>query len=125
MIPFHQSSSKDKARLLHQLFPEHMPELIGFIEGICLTIIEDEKLLRARWQYKTIDFDQWLTLSQIIFARISQNREGLTVEPELFAQRLFSGDFAAFSTDCIQSYTQVRKHPDEKFTQAVDFFFNP
>lgn len=118
-------SSKDKARLLHELFPEHMQELIRFIEAVCLTIIEDEQLLRIRWQYQTVDFDRWLTLAQIIFARIAQNGEGITTEPELFAQRLFSGDFAVFTIDCIQSYTKVRKHPDNKFTQATDFFFNP
>jgi hypothetical protein len=125
MKALHELTNSDKAKLLHVLFPQHMGELINFIEGMCWTVQEEQENGRRAWDNGFITFESWLYLAADARKQIAGNRKKMISQSSLFASGLFSGYTALFSVQCVVTYTAVRKHPDSKFTKAVDLFFNP
>jgi len=125
MKALQEFTNSDKAKLMHRLFPQHMEDLINFIEGICQTVQEEKGNGRRAWDNGFITFESWLYLAADAQKQIASNRKKMLGQSSTFASCLFSGCTALFSIHCVVSYTAVRKHPDNKFTKTVDLFFNP
>jgi len=125
MKALQELTSNEKAKLLHVLFPQHMEDLINFIEGMCQTVQEEQENGCRAWDNGFITFDSWLYLAADAQKQIASNRKKMLGQSSTFASCLFSGYTALFSVHCVVTYTAVRKHPDNKFTKAVDLFFNP
>ena len=115
----------DKAALLHQLFPEEIPELLDFITGMCQSIREDEQRNREAWDGGFMPFDYWLGLGNSSEKLITERHALLVKSWRIFSEQLFSDYKAIFLNHCISCYTKVRKHPDPKFTLAIDLLINP
>lgn len=62
MKPLEQLTNIEKARLLHQLFPEEIPALLLYIEGVSQGIRDREPQERAAWTNGICSFDCWLSL---------------------------------------------------------------
>ncbi|MCE7044442.1 hypothetical protein [Dyadobacter sp. CY312] len=125
MKNFQELTNSDKAKLLHRLFPQHIEDLINFIEGMCHTVQEEQESGRRSWDNGFVTFDSWLYLAADVQKQIEKNRHKIISQHGCFASFLFSGYTALFSIHCVVTYTAVRRHPDSKFTNAVDLFFNP
>lgn len=115
----------DKAALLHQLFPDEIPALLDFITGMCQSIKESEDRNRAAWDNGFMPFDFWLGLLNRSEAMIAEKRALLIKSRLVFAEQLFSDHKAIFLNHCISVYTTVRKHPNPKFTLAIDLLIHP
>lgn len=125
MKPLHQFTNVDKARLLHQLFPQEMPALLDFIKGFGESIEENHEMHRRKWGHQLFHFDDWLNIATNTVLRIKKYGVQLHKSPNVFADQLFDVPNVFFMVDCIIKYVTIRKHPNEKFTKAVDLLFNP
>ena len=115
----------DKAALIHQLFPEEIPALLDFITGMCQSIKEDEQRNRAAWDGGFMSFDFWLGLLNSSEVIIAEKRKSLIKSRLVFSEQLFSDHKAIFLNYCISMYVTVRKHPNPKFTLAVELLIHP
>jgi hypothetical protein len=125
MKALNQLDNPGKAWLLHQLFPNEIPALIDFVQGMCEAVKEDEDLNRAKWNNDLFTFDFWLAIAGEVEQKIDKYGAKLHKNSNLFADQLFDGYLACFTIQCVVTYTTVRKHSDEKFVKAVDLLFNP
>lgn len=125
MKTFQELKSTDKAKLLHQLFPQEIPVILEFIKGMCAAIKEDEDRNRKNWDNAFITFDFWLELIEQAESVLSVYGTRLHTSGGLFAQHLFDGYISAFSIHCITIFIHVRQHHDQKFVKAADLLFNP
>lgn len=113
----------DRAKLLHQLFPEHIPGILDFIAGMAESIPEEEARNRAKHRSTEITSDEWLALAGNIRAVIDRYGKRLHSRSRLFAGLLFTGKNAAFCIYCFKVYCMVRKPVHYKFNQAIHLLF--
>ncbi len=125
MKPLEDLANTEKARLLHELFPQEIPALLTFTYNMCLTQLEDEQAVRSQWQNGLLTVDAWLSFIRAARDRIDKYDKRLQMQSELFAGQLFEGFIALYMLHCLDLYTTVRKHPNPKFVLAVDLLFNP
>ncbi|MBE9598695.1 hypothetical protein D3C87_299100 [compost metagenome] len=118
-----QLNNLERGALLHQLFPNEMPDLLDFIEGMCISIKEDEEGNRKVWKLGLMTFDFWLSLLNQVEAAIKQYGKKLTKSHRLFTDQLFDGLLACFTIHCITVYVTLKQHPNPKFTKAVELLF--
>jgi len=124
MKPLEQLINVEKARLLHELFPQEIPALLEYTGNICRTIQEEEQLLRNRWDNGLFTFDAWLSFVREVNNKIGRYGKRLHTQSGLFADQLFDGYLALYMVHCLNLYTAVRKHGNRKFVQAVELLFN-
>jgi len=113
----------EKAKILFDLFPDEIPAFLKFTEGMCLTIKEQEATQREAWRNVLFSYDFWLSLVSGAEHKIKQYGDKLHHSGKLFADQLFDGYMAGYTSYCLIEYTTLRKHPNIKFTIAVDLLF--
>lgn len=125
MKPLEKLINVEKGMLLHQLFPQEVPALLEFVEGMCIAIQEQEALHRSKWNNGIFSFDFWLSLIRNVESNIQQYGNKLHKNSRLFSDQLFDGHNALFLVHCLEVYTTTRKHPNKKFVTAINLLFNP
>lgn len=125
MKPLEKLLNVEKGRLLHQLFPQEIPALVEFVEGMCIATKEQEALHRKQWDNSIFSFDFWLSQINTVQNSIQQYGKKLHKNSRLFADQLFDGYPAMFMVHCMTVYTTTKKHPNRKFVTAIDLLFNP
>ncbi|HVW96685.1 MAG TPA: hypothetical protein VHA56_12015 [Mucilaginibacter sp.] len=124
MKPLDKLTNVEKGKLLHELFPDEIPAFLQFTTGICIAIREQEQSYRAHWDNGIYSFDFWLSLVKEAQQKIEKYGSQLQRSSRLFAEQLFDGYIALYLVHCLLSYTTIRKHPNPKFTTAIDLLFN-
>ncbi|WP_423147034.1 hypothetical protein [Rubrolithibacter danxiaensis] len=125
MKPLNNLTNIEKAKLLHDLFPEEIPSLLAFVCNMSITVKEQEQQHRERWENGLFGFDFWLSLLTEVDSKINKYANKLNNRSLLFAEQLFNGYLAMYMVHCLTVYTTNRQHTNKKFTQAVDLLFNP
>lgn len=125
MKPLTQLINLQKADILHHLFPDEIPALLDFIEGMAQAFRQDSEVNRRSWNNSRYSFTHWLQLAGEAESKISRLRRNLAASHYVFSEQLFTSELADFSIHCLIVYTTTRHHPDPKFTTAVDLLFNP
>lgn len=125
MKPLENLINVEKARLLHELFPQEIPALLEYVSNMCLTIQEDEQLTRTQWENGLMTVEAWLSFVEEVGNKISRYGKRLHAQSRLFADQLFDGYAALYMVHCMTLYTTLRKHPNRKFALAIDLLFNP
>lgn len=124
MKPIEELSNTEKAKLLHELFPNEIPGLLAFTANMSLTLAEEADSQRAHWQNGLFTFDFWLSLAQDAHKRIQRYQPKMRHNSSLFADQLFDGYLALYLTYCLMLYTIPRKHPNTQFVKAADLLFD-
>lgn len=125
MKPLENLINVEKARLLHELFPQEIPALLEYVNGMCLAIQEDEQLTRNQWENGLLTVEAWLSFVEEVRNKIERYGKRMHKQSRLFADQLFDGYVAIYMMHCMTLYTTIRKHPNHKFSLAIDLFFNP
>jgi len=125
MKPLDKMINVEKAKLLHELFPQEIPGLLEYVSSICLTIQEDEQLVRTQWDNGLLTAETWLSLAEEVSSKIERYGKKFHTHSRLFADQLFDGYTALYMVHCMGLYTKVRQHSNPKFALAIDLFFNP
>ena len=114
----------EKARLLHQLFPSGIPQLLDYIQGMCDAIRSDEATNRKQWD-APFRFELWLNILNDTERKMNRYGKKLHTSSRLFADQLFDGFTALYMVHCLRLYITTRQDPNPKFSAAIDLFFNP
>ncbi|MCO5238907.1 MAG: hypothetical protein M9904_02520 [Chitinophagaceae bacterium] len=125
MKPLEDLINVEKARLLHELFPQEIPALLEYTNNMCLTILEDEQAIRNQWKNGLLTVEAWLSFVEEVRNKIGKYGKRLHTQSRLFADQLFDGYTALYMVHCMLSYTSIRKHSNHKFVLAIDLLFNP
>jgi hypothetical protein len=125
MKPLENLINVEKARLLHELFPQEIPALLEYTNNICLTIQEDEQLTRNQWENGLLTVEAWLSFVEEVRSKIDKYGKRLHTQSRLFADQLFDGYTALYMVHCMTLYTTTRKHSNHKFVLAINLLFNP
>lgn len=125
MKPLENLINVEKARLLHELFPQKIPVLLEYTNNLCLTIQEDEQLTRSQWENGLLTVEAWLSFVEEVRSKIDKYGKRLHTQSRLFADQLFDGYTALYMLHCMNLYTTTRKHSNHKFVLAIDLLFNP
>ncbi|MBS1526298.1 MAG: hypothetical protein JST19_11655 [Bacteroidetes bacterium] len=123
MKPLKTLNNSQKAKLLHELFPDEMPAVVDFLKGYSEAFKEHEDMNRRAWKNPLFSFDFWLTLVNWTDTILTNNGKRITNSASLFADQLFDGHTAMYVTDCLKTYITIRRHPNTKFVHAVNMLF--
>lgn len=113
-----------KARLLYDLFPEEMPELIENVQEFCTHFSENKEKYRIEWKTNFMPFDYWLSLSEETAGLIKKHKYSMLKSGKVFSDQLFFTYTSLFVTDRIIKYAE-QYSKNEKFKLAVTLFFHP
>lgn len=125
MKSIEQLTNTEKARLLYQLFPGEASTFVDFLEAMCVTTLECKEQNRTAWTNGLMTYDFWMSLVEQAQAAIIKYGVGLKLNERLFSEHLFEGYTVMFTVHCLVVSTTVKKHPNKKFSQAIDLLFNP
>lgn len=123
MKPLMHLDLVERAQLLRDLFPEEIPKLIDYIDGMCAAIIEDQHRNRASWSNDLISFDGWLNLAIEIRAIIKRHGKLLSRRYSLFATELFAWTKGCISVHCLVVYVTTQQLPNPKFKAMIEILF--
>lgn len=125
MQPLKILTNVQKARLLHTLIPEEIPEFMGFLNELTETVLNDRETVIAQWEQQIFSVEMWFNLAEEVQTKMAKYGRQLYGSPNLFADQLFDGFTAIFCTHALAVYAAQGKSADPKFKTAVDLLFNP
>jgi len=125
MNPLENLMNIEKARLLHELFPQEIPALLEYTHNMCLTIQQDEQFTRKQWKNGLFTVEVWLSFVEEIKRKIDKYGKRLHTHSRLFADQLFDGYVAFYMVHCLTLYMTTRKYSIRKFALAIDLLFIP
>lgn len=125
MKTFDAFTNTDKARLLHEWFPDEIPVLLRFIENRTQIVQRNKEQLEKKWnrQNELIDFSVWLQSAIDIQKRIHKNDTKLIKNNHLFTEQLFYMPEVFFTVDCLIMFALCRQ-PSAKFKQTILLLFS-
>ncbi|MBB3054284.1 hypothetical protein [Mucilaginibacter gotjawali] len=114
-----------KAKLLHDLFSDEIPDFLKFLKGECENIKSNAMQIKADWKSNLFTAERWINLPAQTFQTIEKHQNDLQNSGYLFSEQLFSGFGAAFLSHHLWQYTETKEYTVPKFKIAVDLFINP
>jgi hypothetical protein len=114
-----------KAKLLHDLFHDEIPDFLKFLKGECETIITTAEQIKADWKSNFFTAELWISLAEQTSQTLQKQQNDLQNSSFLFSEQLFLGFGAAFLSHQLWRYTETQECTDPKFKIAVDLFINP
>lgn len=122
MKPFKQMNLVEKAKLLSDLFPEEVPDMICFIEKQTVHFLENEAQIRSNWQSALITSEDWFGLVRDTEKRLKQRYRQLFVTQKWFSNQLFNGYKALFPIYCMVEYANSTEC-DHLLRKAIHLIF--
>ncbi len=117
-------TGSEKARLLHELFPNEIPALLENIISFCEYFKINQEEYRKSWNSGFMSFDYWLSLSEETAGLLKKYTHSMVKSSRVFSDQLYFTYTSLFVTDRIIKYAE-KVSTDEKFKQAVILFFHP
>ena len=114
-------TNTDKAKLLHELFPEEMPLLLDDIKGFCADFITFQESYRKNWS-GIMHFDLWLSFAEEIKKLICKRRIPMLKSSRIFSEQLCFSYAVLLVNDRIIKYAEKRSE-NLKFKQAIDLLY--
>lgn len=90
MKPLNNFTNIDKAKLLHELFPDQIPLILDNILAVCEDLQTNREAYAAQWQPGFFTFENWLMLAQQAEKLIKRNRKDLHRSSKIFSEQLFN-----------------------------------
>ena len=122
MRSLEQLTNLDKARFLHELFPDEVAAVLQYTKEMCSLIDKDKDIIQADWKNGLLTADFWFTLSNNANRSIEKYDNKLKKSSRLFADQLFDGYAALFAVECIVKYASQRSD-NKKFIKTVEILF--
>jgi hypothetical protein len=124
MKAINQLTNTDKAKLLHELFPDEIPLLLEDIQAVYANFKANSEAYAKTWDFGLMTFDMWLQLAEQADKLIHKHRNNMVRSSKVFAEQLFhSFDYTViFVNDRMIKYAEG-KSENNKFKQAVALLF--
>lgn len=123
MISLKDLDHIQRAKLLHDLFPEEIPRVLNFIAETCAVINTHPQIIRANWKNQQFTVDLWLVLARDVEYTIKRHGKNLEIRDVIFAGQLFNGLLSVLLIHCLIQYVVYNKPLDPKFSTAIALFF--
>ncbi len=123
MKPLDNLNNVERAKLLHELFPDKIPAILKFVKSLSITIEEEKEMLNSKWDNQLFSFAFWLSLAKDAEKKIDQYGEKLHKSSRLFADQLFDGYAALYLAHCLIQLTSQQEHQNKKFAKAIELLF--
>lgn len=109
-----------RARLLHQLFPEEITGYMELVEELNTHILAQMTVLPDKQdKFLDLSFEEWIAIIKDIDLRIKRYGIRLIRRSRLFADQLFDGYNALHMIRCLDIYCTIKKPSNLKFSQAA------
>lgn len=112
----------DKGYMLAKLFPEELPGILSDLKIRAEYLLNHQKDIQKEWGNGLITLEFWSDLARSILTITEKYQTKLVERPRLFADQLFDGYHALFTTDAIVKYAQSG-NGSTSFQLAVELFF--
>lgn len=122
MKPLLKLNTREKAKLLHVLFPNEIPEFLNHLQKSCTQLHEREKGYEKLWNPRLMHFERWRVTSGYILQLLESKRPKLESSSEAFANHLFFLDYATITISQLNQYAQTDCY-NQRFKLAVPMFF--
>lgn len=124
MQPLKLLTNVQKARLLHSLLIQEIPEFLGYLNELTETVLNDKERIKAEWQDQLFGVDFWFGLAEEVQRVMAKYAKELHKSSAVFADQLFDGYTAIFTAHALTQYVTHGRNTDPKFKPAVDLLFN-
>jgi hypothetical protein len=124
MQPLQLLTNVQKARLLHSLLINEIPEFLGYLNELTETILNEKESIAAGWKDQLFGVDFWFELAEEVQKVMAKYIKELYKSSAVFADHLFGGYNAIFTAHALAQYVANGRHTDPKFKPAVDLLFN-
>lgn len=123
MQPLEILNNVQKARLLHSLLRNEMPNFISYLYEYTKSVLDSKEELRISWNEPLFGIDFWFELAEGIKSKIERYPKDLRRNSNIFADQLFDGYLAMFTVHVLTQYV-LRRETELKFKQAVELLFS-
>jgi hypothetical protein len=124
MQPLQLLTNVQKARLLHSLLINEIPEFLGYLNELTETVLNDKERITAGWKDQLFGVDFWFELAEEVQKVMAKYSKDLYKSTAVFADQLFGGYNAIFTAHALVQYVTNGRHTDPKFKPAVELLFN-
>ncbi|SMD01534.1 hypothetical protein [Pedobacter nyackensis] len=122
MKPLLKLNTKEKAKLLHALFPNEIPQFLNHLQKFCNHLYARKNGYEKLWNVRLMPFERWWLTSGYILQLLESKRSELESSGEAFAKHLFFLDYATVTINQLNQYAE-RESYNDKFKLAVPMFF--
>ncbi|MFD2871958.1 hypothetical protein ACFS5N_05730 [Mucilaginibacter ximonensis] len=123
MQPLKMLNNVQKARLLHSLLIQEIPEFLGYLNELTETVLNDKERIKSEWNDQMINPDFWFELAEQVQKVMAKYPKQLYKSTNVFADQLFDGYTAIFTIHGLTQYVALSKNTDPKFKPAVELLF--
>lgn len=124
MQPLQLLNNVQKARLLHSLLINEIPEFLGYLNELTETVLNDKERITAEWKDQLFGVDFWFGLADEVQRVMAKYTKDLQKSSAVFAEQLFGGYTVIFTAHALTQYVANGRNTDPKFKPAVELLFN-
>lgn len=124
MQPLNMLNNVQKARLLHSLLIQEIPEFLGYLNELTETVLNDKERIKEAWKDQMFGVDFWFELAEQVQKAMAKYSKELRRSSSVFGDQLFDGYTAIFTAHALTQYVALGKNTDPKFKPAVELLFN-
>ncbi len=122
MNALEQLTNTERVRLLHELFPDEIPDLLDDILGFCMVVREHPETYKSAWDSPMFTFEQWSYMSGQTEKLINKHRFSMERSCRIFSEQLTFGYEVFFVIDRIVKYAE--NSSNRKLKLAVEMLFS-
>jgi hypothetical protein len=123
MQPVKMLTNVAKARLLHSLLIQEIPDFLGYLNELTETVLNDKERITSEWKDQLFGVDFWFELAEEVQRVMAKYPKDLYKSANVFADQLFDGYTAIFTAHALTQYVALGRHTDPKFKPAVELLF--
>jgi hypothetical protein len=123
MQPLKMLNNVQKARLLHSLLIQEVPEFLGYLNELTEIVLNDKERITAEWKDQLFGVDFWFELAEQVQRVMAKYAKELNKSSAVFADQLFDGYTAIFTAHALTQYVANNRNSDPKFRPAVELLF--
>jgi hypothetical protein len=124
MQPLRILNNVQKARLLHSLLANEIPEFLGYLNELTETVLNNKEQVIAEWKDQLFGVDFWFELAEQVQRVMAKYPKDLSKSANVFADQLFEGYTAIFTNHALTQYVANGRNTDPKFKPAVELLFS-
>jgi len=115
-------TNAEKAKLLHELFPDELPLFLEFLNRVCADFEENKEEHAKHWNNAFLPFHFWLHLSNETARILEKYRFHLARYSRPFSEKLFSTYTSLFVNDQIVKYAD-HSSDNDNFKIVVNLLY--
>ncbi|KRT15967.1 hypothetical protein ASU31_10690 [Pedobacter ginsenosidimutans] len=115
-------TGSEKARLLHDLFPDEIPMILEQISAFCEDFKTNKEDYRQNWDSGFMSFNYWQSLAEETAGIIKKHGYNMNKSSRVFSDQLYFTYTSLFVTDRIIKYAD-KDSKNEKFKLIVRALF--